>query len=183
MKSGISTVADNTAKLLGALRALPKHDVLVGVPEDRTDRKAEEDDGGISNAAIGYMAENGCPEKNIPQRQWLVPSIRGAKVRLTGYMKQAARAALEGKQDTCNRALNACGLAGQAAARAKVNEGIAPALADATIAARARRGRKGAKAELENRKAGNEAGTDMAKPLVDTGQFRNSISYVVRGGS
>jgi len=160
MKSGIITILDGMPKLLKSMKEFPKHDVLIGIPEDRT--KREEGDP-ISNAAIGYIAETGAPERNIPQRAWLVPAIKGAKVPISKYMKQAGKALLDGKLSVCDKALNAAGLVGQAAARNEINTGSFQALAAATIRARQRRGRTG------------------TKPLIDTGQFRNSVNYVVRG--
>lgn len=59
------------------------------------------------------------------------------------------------------------------------NTGFTP-LADSTVEARARRGRKGAKAELARRAAGELPGTDLVKPLIDTGQYRRAITHVVR---
>lgn len=53
-------------------------------------------------------------------------------------------------------------------------------LADSTVEARARRGRKGATLELARRAAGESPGTDLAKPLIDTGQYRRAITHVVR---
>ncbi len=53
-------------------------------------------------------------------------------------------------------------------------------LADSTVEARARRGRKGAKAELARRAAGESPGTTLAKPLYDTGKYLASITHVVR---
>lgn len=186
MKSGVTKVIDKSAGLLGALKKLPKQDVCIGIPED-TSGRAEEDS--INNATIGYIAEHGAPEKNIPARPWLVPSITAAKPRIIKYMKQAGKAALEGKPDVMKRALEAAGITGETSARKLVNAGIAPALADSTLKARARRGKgaakgirlaKGAAAELAARAGGAEPSTENAKPLVDTGNFRKAISYVVR---
>ncbi len=53
-------------------------------------------------------------------------------------------------------------------------------LADSTLAARARRGHKGAAQELENRKAGLAPDNANARPLIDTGIYRRAITYVVR---
>ncbi|MXC79275.1 hypothetical protein FQZ92_28365, partial [Escherichia coli] len=50
-------------------------------------------------------------------------------------------------------------------------------LADSTVEARARRGRKGATLELARRAAGESPGTDLAKPLIDTGQYRRAITH------
>lgn len=36
------------------------------------------------------------------------------------------------------------------------------------------------KAELARRAAGESPGTDLVKPLIDTGQYRRAITHVVR---
>lgn len=165
MKSGVAVIYNGTPKFLKSLAELPKHDVLVGIPEDKTLRDPDPDEKEpFTNAAIGYVAEFGAPEANIPQRAWLQPAIKDAKAQISKYMKQAAQALLAGKVKAVDKAMHAAGVTAQNAARAKVNSGDFQALADATIKARLRRGRTG------------------TKPLVDTGQFRNSISYIVRGG-
>lgn len=172
MKSGCVVIYNGTPKFLKALKDLPKHDVLVGIPEDKTMRDPEIDSQHLeagtkepfTNAAIGYIAEFGAPEANIPQRQWLQPSIEKGKVKISKYMKQAGKLLLEGNVKGADKAFHAAGMTAQNIARATVNTGDFQALAEATIKARLRRGRTG------------------TKPLVDTGQFRNSISYVVRNG-
>jgi len=72
------------------------------------------------------------------------------------------------------------GLAAQSSVRALISSGIGPALSEATLRNRARRGRKGAKEELASRAAGQQPSTELAKPLIDTAQYRNSITYVLR---
>jgi hypothetical protein len=68
----------------------------------------------------------------------------------------------------------------QNAVRTKITDGPFAPLADSTLRARARRGRKGAVAELKSRAQGNAPNNANAKPLIDTGQLRKSITYVVR---
>ena len=165
MKSGCAVIYNGTPKFLKSLKDLPKHDVLVGIPEDKSLRDPDPDEKEpFTNAAIGYIAEFGAPEANIPQRAWLVPSVEKGKVPISKYMKQAGRLLLDGKPREADRALQAAGMTAQNIARDTVNTGDFQALAESTIKARLRRGRTG------------------TKPLVDTGQFRNSISYVVRKG-
>lgn len=165
MKTGCLVIYNGTPKLLKSLEELPKHTVLVGIPEDKSLRDPDPDQKEpFTNAAIGYVAEFGAPEANIPQRQWLQPSIKRASPAIVKYLRQAGRAVLDGKARVADAAMHAAGLTAQNAARAMVNTGEFQALAEATIKARRARGRTG------------------TKPLVDTGQFRNSISYVVRNG-
>lgn len=95
-------------------------------------------------------------------------------------LKAAAQAALDGNASGAERALNRAGtLAANGVRRYMTITGFTP-LADSTVEARARRGRKGAKAELARRAAGESPGTDLVKPLIDTGQYRRAITHVVR---
>ena len=189
---GLKVVADHLADLQATLLLLTEREVLVGFPEDTTAR--QEDlaatikgkpqlgaEAEITNAALGYIHDKGMPEQNIPARPFMIPGMSDATPaaikHLTWTAKQVllrrgATAVLQGFERT--------GLAVQAAIRRKINEGIPPPLADATLRDRARKGRKGAKQELANRDAGLPPSTDLAKPLIDTGQLRNAVNYVIR---
>ncbi|WP_137650634.1 hypothetical protein [Escherichia albertii] len=157
-KSGVTTRVDNAKAILDALRSLTKKDVLVGIPSEDSER----DDVPFGNAGIGYLNEYGSPEQNIPPRPHL------------------AQAALDGNASGAERALNRAGtLAVNGVRRYMTITGFTP-LADSTVEARARRGRKGATLELARRAAGESPGTDLAKPLIDTGQYRRAITHVVR---
>lgn len=157
----VKTVIDNVKGLTESLRSLSNFDVLVGIPSDKALRK--NDDGEpINNAALGYIHENGAPEAGIPARPFLSAGIESAREEINKRLRSAAEAAVEGKPELVMRRLGAVGLTAQNAVRAKINEGVPPPLAPSTIAARLRRGRTG------------------DKPLIDTGQLRNSISYVIR---
>ena len=178
MKSGLTITKDEADKLLKAVQTLTRQEVLVGVPDATAGRKG--DDEPISNAAIGYINEFGSPEQNIPARPFLIPGVRDAAPKFIKRLHDAAKAAVAGKNDTVQANLMAAGLVAQNAVRAKISAGPFVPLADATVAARARRGRKGAIAEMASRAAGNAPGTELARPLIDTGQLRRAITYVTR---
>lgn len=72
------------------------------------------------------------------------------------------------------------GLTAQSAIRNRIDEGIPPPLSEYTLKKRAERGRRGAMTELDRRAAGQEPSMVFAKPLVDTGEMRKSIMYVIR---
>lgn len=160
MKSGVFITKDRLKKVLGAIATLPAHDVLVGVPGDTSDRS-----GAITNAALAYIHDNGAPEANIPARPFMRPGIADAKTDIADRFKQVGTSLLSGNQGGAERALHAAGLAAQASIRRKINTGPFLPLAPSTLAARRRRGRTG------------------DKPLIDTGQLRNSITYVVRANT
>ncbi len=186
MKSGIFVTHDSTKQLFDCLKSLPDRDVLVGIPEQKAERDADDP---VNNAMLGYIHENGAPEANIPARPFLVPGIRDVKDRITSCIKQAGKAALAGDDEKVTKAFHAAGLVAAASVKKRIVSGDFQPLAEATLRARARRkgkGKgvsiaKGAQAELDSRAAGNAASTEFAKPLNDTGQMRKSVTYVLRG--
>lgn len=168
---------DDVAKILRGISELTAKTVLVGIPESEAPRDGTEP---VNNAALGYIHEHGSPANNIPARPFLIPGVQSAQEAVAAKLKGAAKAALDKKTEGVSKGLHAAGLAAQSAVRAKLNSGDFAPLSNATLRARARKGRQGAVDELESRAAGNEPGTETAKPLVDTGQLRNSINYVIR---
>lgn len=165
MKVGLTTVVDKVAKTIEALGYLQSRRVMVGVPGEKAGRR----EGKIDNASLAYIHENGAPEVGIPARPFLVPGVRDVQPRIVGYLNQAMTAALDGDKGKVERTLNAVGLVAQNSVRGKITAGLSPPLKPATIAARRRR--------FKGRKA--MVAADV-KPLLDTGQLRASITYVVR---
>jgi hypothetical protein len=169
-----------------AMGDMASSEVLVGFPAATTDRKKEpEDEAGaqeLTNAALGYIHDNGAPEANIPARPFMVPGIELAKPKLLQIAKKMGGQVLTASDPrlVVEQGYHTMGLVAQAAIRGVINDGVDPPLSDATLRARAARGRKGAKQELANRAAGLPAGKTLAKPLVDTGQLRNAVNYAIR---
>lgn len=176
-KTGLNVLIDKVADVAAGISMLVGTRVMVGVPAEKAERKDGEP---ITNAALAYIHEHGAPEANIPARPFLMPGIEAEKAAITSGLKVAGQAALDGKPGTVDRAFHAVGLKGQAAIRKKITDGPFAPLADSTVKARARRGRKGAKQELANRRSGQAPSADLVKPLIDRGELRNSISYVIR---
>ncbi|EAT1194792.1 hypothetical protein EYS49_12010 [Salmonella enterica] len=186
-KSGVTTRVDNAQAILDALRSLTKKDVLVGIPAEDSDR----DDVPFGNAGIGYVNEYGSPAQNIPPRPHLIPGVKSVEEQTVPQLKAAAQAALDGNAAGAERALNRAGaLAANGVRRYMTITGFTP-LADSTVEARARRGRKGAKAELARRSADGKLNAinpdsgqliinENVRPLIDTGQYRRAITHVVR---
>lgn len=176
MKSGVTVRADNAQAIFEALRAISKKDVLVGIPEDDSQRE----DVPFGNAGIGYINEKGSPAQNIPARPHLEPGVKSVEAQTIPLLKAAAQAALEGNMAGAERALNQAGtVAADGVKRYMTITGFTP-LAESTLKARAARGRKGAAKELASRAAGNLPDNANARPLIDTGQYRRAITHVVR---
>ncbi len=174
---GLSVKVDRVGSVLKAIKSLAERDVLVGVPDPKTDRKSGEP---ITNAQLAYIHDNGSPVNNIPARPFMRPGIKDAQDKIDLRMKKAAEAALSGSPSGVDNELASAGLVAQNSIKSKINSGDFVPLALSTLRARAARGRKGAKAELESRAAGNPPNPENARPLIDTGQMRNAITYVVR---
>lgn len=181
MKSGLTVRADKSRDVLSVLLEMVGRDVLVGIPAEADQREPEEGvKSDIGNAAIGYINEKGSPAKNIPARPHLQPGVESVQAQTVEQMKKAAIAALDGDVGAAERALNSAGvIASDGVKRYMTITGFTP-LAESTLKARAARGRKGAAKELASRAAGNAPDNANARPLIDEGQYRRAITYVVR---
>jgi len=144
---------DITNKVIQELKNFAKKKLLVGIPEFETKR---EDDGYITNAMIGYIAEYGSPAQNIPPRPWLMPSMRQSQDAVVEILKKEALK-LEPE-----KGLELAGIKLRSNIQKYINtsSNFEP-LAQSTLSARTKQGFKG------------------IKPLIRTGQFRNSVNYVI----
>lgn len=153
------------------LAMLRKSRVLVGIPAE-----AGRDDGGPSNAVLGYLHEYGEPERDIPARPFLRPGAESVGDKIVEELQRGAQRAVavvitpsgsfEQAIPEVDKALHRIGLVAQNAVRARLSEGIPPPLSPRTIYARL------------HRKKGRRSGGEM-KPLIDSGQLRRSVTYVV----
>lgn len=163
MKSGLTVKRDAMADIMKSLHALTGQDVLVGVPSDRAERK---DPGQpVNNAEIGYWQEFGAPGANIPARPHLVPGIERAKPEISAQLRAAAVAGLTGKPGDVLKAMHKAGLIAQNSVQNKIREGLEPELSALTLYKR------------KHRKVAPRMGE---KPLIDTGAYLKSITYVIR---
>jgi hypothetical protein len=163
MRVSIKLTADRVAALNTALAKLAANHVLVGIPAEKTARasKANEPQG-MTNAALGYIHDNGSPAANIPARPWLRPGIRDVKPEIIARYRAGARAILDGRIADADQVHTSVGLIAEKGVKAKITDGDFAPLAPRTVAARKARGRS------------------STKPLVDTGQLRAAVTHVIR---
>lgn len=161
MKPTLTVTADFTQDFNRIIRKFKRDAVLVGIPEEKADRKS---DAPINNAALLAMNNFGSPANNIPARPVMEIGIRKAQSEIIEIFRKGAVAALSRGFAALNVAYNRAGIVASNSIKKAINaqEGIEPP-ADATITAREARGFKGTKA------------------LIVTGQMRNAITYVVKG--
>ena len=157
-RTGLETLHDGLPDLLRRMAAVAQRDVLVGIPS------GEQRDDGPTNAEIGYQNEFGSPANNIPARPHLIPGVAAVQDKAVARLTQAASAAATGRMSDAERHLHAAGLIAQNSVRRTLTTAAYRPLSERTLAERQARGRTG------------------TKPLIDTGQYRNSITYVVRDG-
>lgn len=168
-QGGVKMTVDHLARVAAAIAMLRETRVMVGLPSETAGRR----EGGITNAALGYIHEHGAPEAKIPARPWLHPGVKQAESTTTTLLKTAGELALAGKGDGALRAMNVAGLQAVSAVRRYLTAGVPPPLAASTV----RRRRRRSKGSSYLRVATSPSQTT---PLVDTGQLRQAVTYVVR---
>lgn len=182
----VTTVADHTGDLKKILDGLADAKVYVGIPEgggraegitnaellyiqshgvrDRSMREEmnpaiESGELKYSQAYELYIQSHGSPLWHIPPRPVLEPSIDRNREQIAKQLQQAATAALEGNDPMPE--LHKAGMIGQNIARGWFTnpDNGWPENAPSTV---------------------EEKGSD--RPLIDTGEMRKAITYVVESG-
>lgn len=151
----VEVIRDTNLKGLGELgRRLLSLDatVLVGVPAGATEAD------GTSLALVAAANEFGVPSKNIPERSFLRAGIRRSRGWLRRLNANSLKRVFNGAM-TGDAALNLLGIAAAGKIKEEIIIGDFAQNAPATIKAK---------------------GSD--KPLVDTAQLRQSITYVIDMG-
>ena len=155
-----SVFKENAKQIFGMVKGwnyIRKTEVVVGITEETNTAR----EGGMSNASLLYLHENGIPSHNIPARPVLRPAIAddGTKQKIEKLMKDGMEAALlHGDTNKAEQSFHKAGMVGRDACKKWITDGghLAPN-APATVA------RKGS-----------------SKPLIDTGSMVGSITYAVR---
>ena len=176
----VKKTKDNVEALLEKMRRLTDTEVFVGIPEEKGDRQ----EGAMTNAQLAYIHEFGSPAANIPARPFIHPGIRKAKSAITAIMKKGAQEALSSKDK--NAGMDVFEKVGMTARNFVVREITNPDPAFAplkagTVRARLRKTAAGRRKLKTLTKDGlKQWAQGNIKPLIDTGQLRAAITYVVR---
>lgn len=182
MKNGvhIRKGKQSLEELSTAVHLLADVEVLVGFPEETTERPEEM----VTNAALGYIHDNGAPEVNIPARPFMLPGMEACMPQVTAKMAQITNGVIRRDEGAAlvEAGMHQVGMIVQLSIQNAITEGPPPPLADSTLRARARKrpGRIGPGIELLSRSKGNAPSTDFVKPLTDTGEMKKSVKYVIR---
>lgn len=158
----ITVTSDFTDDFNKIIKKFKRDAVLVGIPEEKTERKGDEI---INNATLLAINNFGSPHNNIPARPVMQIGIEKAKDQIAEEFKKAAVQAASKGVVAILAAYTRVGIIASTSIKKVINsqEGIAEPAA-ATLDAREARGFKGTKA------------------LIVTAQMRNAITYVVNEG-
>jgi hypothetical protein len=183
--AAVTVVKDDVSKVFKSIQELIGKQVLVGIPDSGQNHR---DEGPVNNATIGYVMEFGSPLHNVPARAFLIPGVETAKPAALRQLRQAAEAALKGDKPGVAQGLNRAGIVASNEVKHRINSNIPPPLSPNTIRNR-HRGRETKRRESEQvylDLVGKGVSPGAAQSevgivaLVNTGQLRNSITYVVR---
>lgn len=188
-KSTGGTTSETKIDLESIFEEIGNYDVLVGIPEAKAQRK--EDGDGVNNAELAfmhthgvrsskmvkemdknikkginyskaykmYLLAHGSPAYRVPPRPIIEPAIEANKEALAEGLKKASLFFMDGEKENAVAELNRTGLRAQNYVRKWFTDprNNWPPNAPSTI---------------------ERKGSD--KPLIDTGELRKSISYVVK---
>lgn len=171
-KPTMKVSSDFTKQFNETVKKFKNDAVLIGIPEDEDTRKpGPDDDEEIGNAVLLAITEFGSPLQNIPPWPVMAIGIHAAQDDIAAQFALCAKnvltAVLSGKSglDAMDNYYNRAGIIASTSIKKTINaQEDAPPLAASTLSAR---------------KANGFKGTSRA---IVTGQMRNAITYVVRGG-
>jgi hypothetical protein len=129
-------------------------EVAIGFPEDTAARDGTEE---INNPTLAAILEHGSPANNLPARPFVEPGLETGRDRLARIMELGIQRTLDGDENGIAWALETAGVEGVSLVQRKMIQGPFAPNAPSTI---------------KRKKS--------SRPLIDTGQLRQSVSYVVR---
>ena len=163
MKINIAVEKRNLKKLIKEIKFVKENEVYIGIPQDKSVRNNQE---GITNAELLFIHTNGSPVNNVPARPVIEPAIKNDQERISKMMKKAANLAFNGRYGEAIRQLKLVGMRGQNVSKSwfiNPDNGW-PENSPLT----------------KMRKIRGKPDGYEPRPLIDTGQLRNSITYFVK---
>lgn len=166
MANSLVSVIESASKMHNIKKALKwtkNNYVLVGIPQKSTDRPKSNQKVGVTNAELLFMHTNGSPINNVPARPVIEPAIYNDRERIAKMLSKAFSLKLDGKNEEAEKQLKLVGMRSQNVCRAwftNPDNGWPPNAPS-----------------VYNNKL--KKGSTDPKPLIDTGELRKSITYVV----
>lgn len=155
----IVKAVDKASKLIKGINYTKDNYLLIGIPQKKTIREDE----AITNAELLFIHTNGSPINNVPARPVIEPALEDDMERLTSMLKDFANEAIEGNFEEAQKQLEKTGMRAQNVCRNWFTN------ADNNWPENA--------PSVRERKI--KKGSTEPRPLIDTGELRKSIIYVV----
>lgn len=155
----IVKAVDKVGKLIKGINYTKDNYLLIGIPQKKTTREDE----AITNAELLFIHTNGSPINNVPARPVIEPALEDDMERLTSMLKDFANEAIEGNFEEAQKQLERTGMRAQNVCRNWFTN------ADNNWPENA--------PSVRERKI--KKGSTEPRPLIDTGELRKSIIYVV----
>jgi len=168
--------ANKEKELLEKIQRIAEIGIYVGIPEDNSPRKK----GQINNAALLYLHTNGSELRNLPARPLIEPALKANDAKIAEDLAEISRRLLAGNYQS---ALSMMKITGQDAVNMIMDWFEDPANGwepnqPSTVKAKIRKRFKSKKKRKEAYEE-YEAGVPVDQVLVDTGQMRKAITYVL----
>lgn len=147
-------------KMMNGLDFIEKSAVYVGIPEKETSREDED----ITNAELLFIHTNGSPINNVPARPVIEPALKDDSERLSKILGKSAVSALNGNFADAEKYLKIAGMRGQNVSRGWFTnpKNNWPPNSPSVMRAKIKKG------------------STNPRPLIDTGELRKSITYIVK---
>lgn len=152
----VSSTDEGLKAVQEAIKELKSHEVLVGIPQEKSSRKGG---GKVTNAELLFIHTNGSPARGIPPRPVLQPAIENDKERVGEMLGKAINAATSGKKEEVVPSLERAGQFGENICKAwftNPSNGWEPNNEETIKKKRS------------------------SRPLIDTGEMQKSITHVVK---
>ncbi len=187
-EANLKIVKDSSGILGDILKDLSGCSVLVGIPEEKSSRKGS---GEITNAELLFIHTNGSPLRRIPARPVIEPAIEadGNKGPIIEELEQAAISFLNDKREQGIAHMKRAGMIASNACRAWFTDPRNgwPPNAESTVLRKLEKLKGGKlKAAMGAYEAGESSFAFQGQlyglntPLVDTGEMRAAITYVLK---
>ena len=163
-------------ELLEKIQRIAEIGIYVGIPEDNAPRKK----GQMNNATLLYLHTNGSELRNLPARPLIEPALKANDEKIAEDLSEISRRLLAGNYQS---ALSMMKITGQDAVNMITDWFEDPANGwepnqPSTVKAKIRKRFKSKKKRKEAYEE-YEAGAPVDQVLVDTGQMRKAITYVL----
>lgn len=160
---------------LKRLKGVANARVMVGIPKSTTAREGNEP----TNAEIAYINEHGSIGQGIPPRPFMSVGMKKARPEIKRHFFNAAHLATQGNKQGAMAQLEQAGMAGASAVKLAIVDGDFVPLSPYTI--KNRHKQRLTKSKRKGEKDDANFGVNV-KPLINTGQLLQSITYVVKKG-